>query len=98
MNPCFTSWVAYRRTPAVQARLDAQAGLIVQAATKVLSSGGYAALTMAAVAAEAGVATGTVYKNFDGKPTWYARCSGKWSPARSPRWPRRVRAERRSNG
>lgn len=67
MNPCFTSWVAYRRTPAVQARLDAQAGLIVQAATKVLSSGGYAALSMAAVAAEAGVATGTVYKNFDGK-------------------------------
>ncbi len=67
MNPCFTSWVAYRRTPAVQARLDAQAGLIVQAATKVLSRGGYAALSMAAVAAEAGLATGTVYKNFDGK-------------------------------
>lgn len=67
MNSCFTSCVAYRRTPAVQARLDAQAGLIVQAATKVLSDGGYAALSMAAVAAEAGVATGTVYKNFDGK-------------------------------
>lgn len=67
MNSCFTSWVAYRRTPAVQARLDAQAGLIVQAATKVLSRGGYAALSMAAVAAEAGVATGTVYKSFDGK-------------------------------
>lgn len=67
MNSCFTSWVAYRRTPAVQARLDAQAGLIVQAATKVLSRGGYAALSMAAVATEAGVATGTVYKSFDGK-------------------------------
>lgn len=51
----------------MQARLDAQAGLIVQAATKVLSRGGYAALSMAAVAAEAGLATGTVYKNFDGK-------------------------------
>ncbi|BDT97496.1 TetR/AcrR family transcriptional regulator [Nocardia sputorum] len=59
--------MAYRRTPAVQARLDAQAGLIVQAATKVLSRGGYAALSMAAVATEAGVATGTVYKSFDGK-------------------------------
>ncbi|MEU7142724.1 TetR/AcrR family transcriptional regulator [Nocardia sp. NPDC046473] len=59
--------MAYRRTPAVQARLDAQAGLIVQAATKVLSSAGYAGLSMAAVAAEAGVATGTVYKNFAGK-------------------------------
>lgn len=51
----------------MQARLDAQAGLIVHAATKVLSRGGYAALSMAAVAAEAGVATGTVYKNFDSK-------------------------------
>ncbi|MEV5838418.1 TetR/AcrR family transcriptional regulator [Nocardia sp. NPDC052112] len=59
--------MAYRRTPAVQARLDAQAGLIVQAATKVLSRAGYAGLSMAAVAAEAGVATGTVYKNFSGK-------------------------------
>ncbi|MEV6135014.1 TetR/AcrR family transcriptional regulator [Nocardia sp. NPDC051990] len=59
--------MAYRRTPAVQARLDAQAGLIVQAATKVLSHAGYAGLSMAAVAAEAGVATGTVYKNFTGK-------------------------------
>ncbi|WP_330250449.1 TetR/AcrR family transcriptional regulator [Nocardia sp. NBC_00565] len=59
--------MAYRRTPAVQARLDAQAGLIVQAATKVLSRAGYAGLSMAAVAAEAGVATGTVYKNFGGK-------------------------------
>lgn len=67
MNSWFTSCVAYRRTPAVQARLDAKAGLIVQAATKVLSRGGYAALSMAAVAAEAGVATGTVYKNFGGK-------------------------------
>ncbi|MFR9753031.1 TetR/AcrR family transcriptional regulator [Nocardia sp. 004] len=59
--------MAYRRTAAVQARLDAQAELIVQAATAVLSRGGYAALSMAAVAAEAGVATGTVYKNFEGK-------------------------------
>ncbi|MFI7671863.1 TetR/AcrR family transcriptional regulator [Nocardia sp. NPDC049526] len=59
--------MAYRRTPAVQARLDAQAGLIVQAATKVLSRAGYAGLSMAAVATEAGVATGTVYKNFSGK-------------------------------
>ncbi|MFI9510439.1 TetR/AcrR family transcriptional regulator [Nocardia sp. NPDC052566] len=59
--------MAYRRTPAVQARLDAQAGLIVQAATKILSQDGFAGLSMAAVAAEAGVATGTVYKHFGGK-------------------------------
>ncbi|AXK87700.1 transcriptional regulator, TetR family [Nocardia farcinica] len=57
----------YRRTPAVQARLDAQAGQIVQAATRVLSEAGFAGLSMAAVAANAGVATGTVYKHFAGK-------------------------------
>ncbi len=67
MNPCFTSFVAYRRTPAVQARLDAQAGAIVRAAMKVLSEQGFAGLSMATVAAAAGVATGTVYKNFSGK-------------------------------
>lgn len=59
--------MAYRRTPAVQARLDAQAGSIVRAAMKVLSEQGFAGLSMATVAAEAGVATGTVYKNFSGK-------------------------------
>jgi AcrR family transcriptional regulator len=51
----------------VQARLDAQAALIVQAATKVLSREGFAGLSMAAVAAEAEVATGTVYKHFESK-------------------------------
>ncbi|WP_280275275.1 TetR/AcrR family transcriptional regulator [Nocardia wallacei] len=59
--------MAYRRTPAVQARLDAQAGAIVHAAARVLSERGFSGLSMAAVAAEAGVATGTVYKNFSGK-------------------------------
>lgn len=67
MNLWFTSFVAYRRTPAVQARLDAQAGSIVRAAMTVLSRDGYAGLSVAAVAAEAGVATGTVYKSFSGK-------------------------------
>ncbi|WP_054816120.1 TetR/AcrR family transcriptional regulator [Nocardia arizonensis] len=59
--------MAYRRTPAVQARLDAQATQIVQAATRVLSRYGFAGLSMAAVARETGVATGTVYKHYDGK-------------------------------
>ncbi|MFC9893551.1 TetR/AcrR family transcriptional regulator [Nocardia sp. NPDC127579] len=59
--------MVYRRTPATQARLDAQAALIVQAATQVLSRDGFAGLSMAAVANSAGVATGTVYKHFDGK-------------------------------
>lgn len=51
----------------MQARLDAQGALIVQAATRVLSRSGFAGLSMAAVAAEAGVATGTVYKHYEGK-------------------------------
>lgn len=51
----------------MQARLDAQAGSIVRAAMTVLSRDGYAGLSVAAVAAEAGVATGTVYKSFRGK-------------------------------
>ncbi|MGS2806847.1 TetR/AcrR family transcriptional regulator [Nocardia sp. MW-W600-9] len=59
--------MVYRRTPAVQARLDAQRTLIVQGATRVLSRDGFAGLSMAAVAAEAGIATGTVYKQFENK-------------------------------
>ncbi|MFD3426388.1 TetR/AcrR family transcriptional regulator [Nocardia fluminea] len=59
--------MVYRRTPAVQARLDAQRTLIVQGATGVLSRDGFAGLSMAAVAAEAGIATGTVYKQFENK-------------------------------
>lgn len=59
--------MAYRRTPAVQARLDAQHQQIVRAAAAVLARAGYAGLSMAAVAAEAGVATGTVYSHFEGK-------------------------------
>ncbi len=67
MNQWFTSSVVYRRTPAVQARLDAQRALIVQAATRVLSRDGFAGLSMAAVAAEASIATGTVYRQFENK-------------------------------
>ncbi|MFD3596590.1 TetR/AcrR family transcriptional regulator [Nocardia sp. NPDC058640] len=59
--------MVYRRTPAVQARLDAQRALIVQGATAVLSRDGFAGLSMAAVAGEAGIATGTVYKQFANK-------------------------------
>ena len=57
----------YRRTPAVQARLDAQRLTLVDAATHLLAEGGYAACTVAAVAARAGVAAGTVYRHFDSK-------------------------------
>ncbi|GGK49545.1 TetR/AcrR family transcriptional regulator [Nocardia camponoti] len=59
--------MVYRRTPAVQARLDAQRVQLVASATRVLSQAGYGGLSVAAVAAEAGVATGTVYKQFANK-------------------------------
>lgn len=51
----------------MQARLDAQRGAIVGAAAAVLAEQGYAGCSMVAVAARAGVASGTVYNHFTGK-------------------------------
>lgn len=59
--------MAYRRTPAVAARLAAQRDAIFRAAVAVLSESGYQGLTIAAVAKRAGVATGSVYSHFSGK-------------------------------
>lgn len=67
MNHCFTSSVPYRTTPALAARRDAQRDAVVAAAIAVLTEHGYAGCTMAAVAARAGVATGTVYRHFASK-------------------------------
>ncbi|GAB3886301.1 hypothetical protein GCM10029964_050370 [Kibdelosporangium lantanae] len=57
----------YRRTPKVQARMDTQRAAIRKAAVDLLSEQGYAGCSMAAVAARAGVATGSVYKHFPSK-------------------------------
>ncbi|HEY2694628.1 MAG TPA: TetR/AcrR family transcriptional regulator [Pseudonocardiaceae bacterium] len=57
----------YRRTPAVQAKLDASREAIRRAAIALLAEEGYAACSVSAVAARAGVATGTVYKHFPSK-------------------------------
>ncbi|MGO4631987.1 TetR/AcrR family transcriptional regulator [Streptomyces sp. 2RAF24] len=57
----------YRRTPAVQARLDAQRAGVVEAGLGLLAEYGYAGCTMAAVAARAGIATGSVYRHFPSK-------------------------------
>jgi AcrR family transcriptional regulator len=59
--------MAYRRTPAVQARLDRQRAAVVHAAAELLAEQGYAACSVAAVAARAGIASGTVYRHFDSK-------------------------------
>lgn len=57
----------YRATPAIQARTAAQRAAVVAAAIAVLTDHGYAGCSVAAVAARAGVATGTVYKHFASK-------------------------------
>ncbi len=67
MNQWFTSCVPYRRTPQVQARLDAQRAAILHAADELLAERGYAGCSVSAVAERARVATGSVYKHFPGK-------------------------------
>ena len=57
----------YRRTPAVQARLDSQRQAVLDAAVALLAEQGYAGCSMAAVAARAGIATGSVYRHFPSK-------------------------------
>lgn len=59
--------MAYRRTPQVQARLDATRDRIVAAAVDRVATGGWGAVTVAAVARDARVATGTVYRHLDDK-------------------------------
>jgi len=57
----------YRRTTAVQARIDAGREKLFDAAVEVLSSQGYRGLSIASVAAAAGVSAGSVYTHFDSK-------------------------------
>jgi AcrR family transcriptional regulator len=59
--------VPYRRTPQIQARLDGQRAAILAAAGELLAERGYAACSVAAVAARADVAAGTVYRHFGDK-------------------------------
>ena len=59
--------MAYRRTPRVQARLDAQRDALVAAAAEILAEAGYAGCSITAVAARAGVAAGSVYTHFRSK-------------------------------
>jgi AcrR family transcriptional regulator len=56
--------MVYRRTPDTAARQAAARERILDAATARVTRGGYAAATVEAVASDAGVATGTVYRHF----------------------------------
>lgn len=59
--------VPYRRTTAVQERLDATRARLLGAAEQQVRAHGWGGCTVAAVAAAAGVATGTVYRHLPDK-------------------------------
>jgi AcrR family transcriptional regulator len=59
--------MAYRPTPLTEARRAEIRARIVRAALELVRHGGYREASIAAVAAAAGVATGTVYRHFPSK-------------------------------
>jgi AcrR family transcriptional regulator len=62
----------YRPTPRTEARRAAVREQIVSAARDQVAEGGYASAGVQAVAARAGVATGTVYRHFESKADLFA--------------------------
>ncbi|HVA60414.1 MAG TPA: TetR/AcrR family transcriptional regulator [Mycobacteriales bacterium] len=60
--------MAYRRTASVEARLAGTRRRLLDAGVDLLAQDGYNGLTVDALARAAGVATGTVYRHFSGKP------------------------------
>jgi AcrR family transcriptional regulator len=64
--------MAYRATERTEARRLAARESIVAAAQRRVAHGGFGAARVAAVAAEAGVATGTVYRHFASKADLFA--------------------------
>ncbi len=64
--------MAYRRTERTEARLAEARERIVSAALAQVADGGYASASVQAVAARAGVATGSVYRHFPSKAELFA--------------------------
>src|SRR3954466_1764152 len=62
----------YRRTSATEARRAEVRERIVAAAREQVAEGGYASASVQAVAARAGVATGSVYRHFPSKSELFA--------------------------
>jgi AcrR family transcriptional regulator len=58
--------VAYRRTPQVEARLEAAREAVMAAALTLLAEGGWSAVTVRGVAEQAGLSIGSVYARFPG--------------------------------
>ncbi|HEU4676736.1 MAG TPA: TetR/AcrR family transcriptional regulator [Motilibacteraceae bacterium] len=67
----------YRRTTLTQERLDSARDRIATSALALVSQGGWAACTVAAVARRAEVATGTVYSHFPSKAALCAEVFGR---------------------
>src|SRR4051795_6377870 len=65
--------MAYRTTERALARRQAVRERILRAAHALVAQGGFGAAPVAAVAAEAGVATGTVYRHFASKADLFAQ-------------------------
>lgn len=59
--------MAYRRTEKIEARLADNRAAILKAARRIVADGGFQEAQVAAVAAAAGLATGTVYRYFPSK-------------------------------
>lgn len=59
--------MAYRPTEKTQARKAEVRQRVLDAALDLVSAGGFGALTVVSVAAQAGIATGAVYKHFESK-------------------------------
>ena len=59
--------MAYRRTPAVEARLERTREDILRAARRAVAAHGLSGVGISSVAADAGVSVGTVYRYFDHK-------------------------------
>lgn len=64
--------MAYRRTPAVQDRLDALRRRIIDCAIDQVAEHGYGGCSIAAVAARADIGTGTLYRHFANKGELFA--------------------------
>lgn len=64
--------MAYRETEQIRARKESQRSAILEAARARIAAGGYQAAQMQSLAADAGIATGTVYRYFDSKAELFA--------------------------
>ena len=76
--------MAYRATPRTEAKRDATRARLVEAAERLIASGGYGEASIARVAERAGVAVGTVYRHFPDEAALFDACNAHWAAANPP--------------